>query len=81
MYARAREINEAVGPKETHQVTTCNAGIVTYTYYWRETEPGAPARVKPATANQKRWPELAPFAGQYVYLLWVRDDTLAPTYK
>lgn len=44
-------------------------------YYgtWKETDSGAPARIKYPSASQKKWSELAAFAGQRdTALLWVR---------
>lgn len=50
MYGEATIINKAA-PKR--QITS------TCAYHWRETEPGAPARVKKASPSQlERWPEL-----------------------
>lgn len=44
-----------------------------YRYTWSETDIGAPARLKPATAAQMKWEELAGWKDQpNVYLLWER---------
>ena len=50
----------------------------TYSYTWSANEPGAPARVKAATAAQiARWPELEPWRNRErwvppPHLLWTR---------
>lgn len=54
-----------------------------YTYPWRETDHGAPARVKWATVSQvEKWPELAAYRGQQdrPALCWVSQNMpTAPT--
>ena len=41
-----------------------NGGLHQYKYRWRDTDPGAPARVKWATPEQvQRWPELSAYRG------------------
>ena len=50
LYEQAEVINKAAGPKSTYGH---------YTYNWRETDSGAPARLKRATKEQlAKWPEL-----------------------
>jgi hypothetical protein len=65
---------------------TCQDGqILQYTYTWKETESGAPARVKYASKSQiERWPELASYRNlerwESAMLLWVRvDQPVQPT--
>jgi hypothetical protein len=42
-----------------------STGLMQYKYSWRDSDPGAPARVKFATAEQiARWPELTAYRGQ-----------------
>jgi hypothetical protein len=57
--------------------------FVQYRYSWSETDAGAPARLKSASASQRNWTELAGWkesAG--VYLLWQRCEMPArPTQK
>lgn len=44
-----------------------------YRYTWSETDEGAPARIKSASAAQRNWPELSGWkAERNVYLLWER---------
>ena len=44
-----------------------------YKYTWKETDDGAPARLKTASASQRRWAELQGWQGERtVYLLWQR---------
>lgn len=52
-----------------------DAGHV-YHYHWRDTDHGAPARLKPASKQQRaNWPELAHLVGKPdVYLLWLRVE-------
>jgi hypothetical protein len=51
---------------------------VQYKYHWNDTDAGAPARLKPATAQQRaKWPELAAWRDQphvSVYLFWRRES-------
>ena len=79
VYAEAQAINKAAGYRETLRITDS----LSYHYPWVETDPGAPARVKSASASQcERWPELSAFRGQdsraryfdTPYLLWVRME-------
>lgn len=43
-----------------------------YKYTWNETDSGAPARMKTASASQRKWKELAGWQNGAVYLLWQR---------
>lgn len=44
-----------------------------YRYTWSETDSGAPARIKSASASQRNWEELSGWkAERSVYLLWER---------
>jgi hypothetical protein len=66
---QAREINRAE-PKKV---------IGSYTYSYRDTEKGAPARIKSATKSQiASWPELAAYREStwqnHPYLLWVKIE-------
>lgn len=73
----AKEMND-VSPKRVSKISD----TLTYTYYWRETDKGAPARVKRATQSQiERWNELANYKANPVpdydwqnqpYMLWER---------
>jgi hypothetical protein len=50
-----------------------------YHYQWRETDKGAPARVKRATFDQiEKWPELKAYVGcsthNRPFLLWVKEE-------
>ena len=69
------EVTDADGKKFWHQ----------YRYHWRETEAGAPARLKSASKEQRyKWRELAGWrdASLFVYLLWERlEMPPAPTIK
>jgi hypothetical protein len=53
-------------------------------FYWRETDPHSPARVKMASKEQlAKWPELTAFKNinrwECCYLLWLKDGfTLSP---
>ncbi len=68
---QAEAINKAAGPVQK---------LYGYTYGWRDTDPGAPARVKPPTDAQMKWPEVAAIPKDprhpwwKPYLLWVRQD-------
>jgi hypothetical protein len=79
LYSEAFHLNspEVVGYKGIIKVSD----DLTYHYTWKETEPGAPARVKPASKAQKAgWRELTAYKDdkvwEYVYLLWVRVNSL-----
>jgi len=53
MRGEAKEINRAGGPRKAEG---------TYTYWWDDTDRGAPARVKSATKQQlANWPELTAY--------------------
>ncbi len=70
LWEEAVAINRSVGPYKI--------GKFGYEYYWRETDIGAPARLKPASKEQlAKWEELATFKDlpfyKTVYLLWVKS--------
>ena len=44
-----------------------------YKYTWSETDEGAPARLKAASANQLKWPELSGWPDG-AYILWERTE-------
>lgn len=75
LYDEAKRINDSVGYKEIHRITP----TLVYHYHWHETDKGAPARLKPATKDQRaKWPELSAYRDmkpwEYCYLLWVRCE-------
>jgi len=62
LHAEAQAINKAAGPYRVDPVTYSDGSKGQYTYHYRETDTGAPARLKPATKDQvARWPELAAY--------------------
>jgi hypothetical protein len=71
LYKEAETINEApeAGYKDV---------LGPLKYPWRETDKGAPARIKPANHDQvEKWPELSSWRGKDLYfhpaiLLWVK---------
>ena len=75
LYDLARARNRANGPYRVETIPADPEPIV-YTYFYHETDNGAPARLKPATKDQiARWPELAayrdlPPSRNQAYLLW-----------
>jgi len=55
LYAEAKAINNAAGYKSVDRISD----TLTYHYAWKETDRGAPARLKTATRKQiESWPEL-----------------------
>jgi hypothetical protein len=59
LYADAEAINKANGPYRTEEIKQDGKVVHTYSYWWHETDKGAPARLKPATKEQlAKWPEL-----------------------
>lgn len=65
----SREIAEELNRRQWKQVerpiVTHDGKRMQYKYRWRETDPGAPARVTYATQSEvERWPELAAYRGQ-----------------
>jgi len=84
---RGYTVNKEASPRKTDSYTANMLNEVgeweevqrEYTYHWRETEPGAPARIKSATKAQvASWPELAEWReSKYVrpYLLWLKEES------
>jgi hypothetical protein len=79
---QAQDFHEGLGPYRT-ETGRGVAGEYKYQYWHKETDKGAPARVKAASLDQiNRWPELAawrertPFEhyDKPVLLLWLRED-------
>jgi hypothetical protein len=77
MRTEASKVNKAAGLRKRVKVNE----DLTYEYNWRETDKGAPARVKPASQSQAaRWAELSAWKDLDDYdwyhnqpsLLWVR---------
>lgn len=68
MLGQAEVINKAKGPCRVDKVT----GTLTYTYYWQETSPGAPARVKTIPYDTlQRWSEFKQFHGMTKQDVWI----------
>lgn len=81
LYPQTKELLKALPIKWEDRIKCQSApnGEVVYTYHWKETDPGSPVRLKPASAAQLgRWEELAGFRThadvlerrRSVYLLW-----------
>ena len=71
LYAEAKKLNEAGGYKYVDNRDPSHP----YHYWWSETDPGAPARVKSASKVQlTKWPELKALSETPMwepkYLLW-----------
>lgn len=62
------------GLRDVEKLKTHDGGIIIYHYYWKETDVGSPARVKPATKSQLlSWEELQGIDREKIrspYLLW-----------
>lgn len=74
---KARELNEAAGYREVIRIND----ELTYHYTWKDTDRGAPARMKPAPASHiAKWPELASVRDwpmhKKPYLLWIKVASL-----
>ena len=71
LYGQAKEINEKNGPHTVDKITE----TLTYTYFWKETDPGAPARIKtvPYDALQ-RWTEFKQFHGMTKQEVWLLNS-------
>lgn len=68
------------GPVTPEEIAAARAAGKTvwwhqYSYYWSTTDEGAPARLKTASASQRKWAELDGWKDEReVYLLWERIE-------
>lgn len=81
LYKEARAINDGQGWKHVDKARLTSVWTSDgekqlwqqYRYHWSETDKGAPARLKSASASQRNWKELDGWKDEHtVHLLWQR---------